>query len=415
MDTLKAVATPSRLKGFTIVELLVVIVVIAILAAIITVGYNGIIRNTHRSTLMSDLRSSATVLELDHVKGSYPASAAEAQGGKGLSSSDGVTLTYNVSLDKNTYCLRATGHNLSYFITNTSSLPQAGLCTGSVGVVGDEEYDDEGGGESEPPVAITCPTNFIIVPGNAAFGTSDFCVMKYEAKYGGNGSNGGIPVSLAAGTPWKEISQNDAIALSPNACTGCHLITEAEWMTIAANVLSVPSNWSSGTVGTGYIYSGHNDGSPNNTLAAGASDSNGYVGTGNTSGNQRRTLTLTNGAVIWDLAGNISEWTAGVIAGGAQPGLSSDSSYTPKEWTNSSLQWGGFPLKSRPSAISSQAATWGSSRGVGALNSNRSDGSPSSYVRSGDLGDGAFAGVLTLTLTEGANTGRTWIGFRVAQ
>ena len=40
----------------------------------------------------------------------------------------------------------------------------------------------------------------------------------------------------------------------------------AEWMTLAANVLSVPSNWSGGSVGSGYIYSGHNDNDPPNPI-----------------------------------------------------------------------------------------------------------------------------------------------------
>lgn len=121
--------------------------------------------------------------------------------------------------------------------------------------------------------------------------------MKYEAKQVGATN---VPISQAAGTPWVNISQTDAIANSPNVagCTGCHLITEAEWLTIAQNVLSVASNWSGGVVGSGYIYSGHNDGAPNAALAADTNDANGYYGETNIVGNQRRTLTLTNGAVI---------------------------------------------------------------------------------------------------------------------
>src|SRR5690606_16004219 len=103
------------------------------------------------------------------------------------------------------------------------------------------------------------------------------------------------------------------------ACTGCHLITEAEWMTIAANVLSVPSNWNGGTVGSSYFFIGHSDNSPSSALIASNFDSDGYEGTGNYAGDttvlagvygnsQRRTLVLNNGEVIWDLAGNVYEW-----------------------------------------------------------------------------------------------------------
>ena len=60
-------------KGFTIVELLIVIVVIGILAAITVVAYNGIQSRTKITKSQSDLTSMQKLLSLYHAdNGSYP-------------------------------------------------------------------------------------------------------------------------------------------------------------------------------------------------------------------------------------------------------------------------------------------------------------------------------------------------------
>ena len=59
--------------GFTIVELLIVIVVIAVLAAITIVAYNGIQGRANDSRRLEDIKSIAKALELYKVNtGSYP-------------------------------------------------------------------------------------------------------------------------------------------------------------------------------------------------------------------------------------------------------------------------------------------------------------------------------------------------------
>lgn len=97
--------------------------------------------------------------------------------------------------------------------------------------------------------SVECSTGFITLPGNKKYNTNDFCVMKYEAE-----SVNGTPKSQADKTPWVDISQSNAIGISKKACSGCHLITENEWLMIAQNIMSVPSNWSLNIAGGGYTY-----------------------------------------------------------------------------------------------------------------------------------------------------------------
>lgn len=69
----------KNIKGFTIVELLIVIVVIAILAAITTVAYSGISQRSRDSTRKNDVTTIKKALELYYVdNGSYPASSCTA-------------------------------------------------------------------------------------------------------------------------------------------------------------------------------------------------------------------------------------------------------------------------------------------------------------------------------------------------
>lgn len=63
----------SARRGFTIVELLIVVVVIAILAAITVVAYNGITANAKDSALKADLNTTAKKVGLIQADaGAYP-------------------------------------------------------------------------------------------------------------------------------------------------------------------------------------------------------------------------------------------------------------------------------------------------------------------------------------------------------
>lgn len=361
---------------FTIVELLIVIVVIAILAAISIVAYTGIQNRAAISVLQSDLRNAAAQLGTKQVEdGSYPNPSLPSD----VSGSSGTTFYY--TSDGTSYCLTAVSSRsaVSAYHVSSASPVSEGSCSG---------HPSGGGGG----VTLNCPTGFISVPGSSHYGTGDFCVMQYEAK-----NVGGIATSQANGTPWVSISQTNAIAQSANACDGCALITEAQWMTIATNVLSVDSNWSGGSVGSGTFPRGNS-----NSSAA-------LDGSGDLSGVNKRTLTLTNGEIIWDFAGNVWEWTQGTIMGG-QPGLSGESNFTWKDYNNGSLQWNSLPSSSRPTGT-----LYPRSAGVGGLSSNTGDSSARAFHRGGSWSNSSDAGVLSVILSAAPPDAYTSIGFRVAR
>lgn len=113
-------------QGFTIVELLIVIVVIGILAAITIVAYNGIQNRAHAATAQSDLANAKKKFLLAQIdNGAYPTTTTD------LSSSAGTTyeLSVNNSVSPQTFCLTATNGNVSYKVTE-SSAPSAGSCPG---------------------------------------------------------------------------------------------------------------------------------------------------------------------------------------------------------------------------------------------------------------------------------------------
>lgn len=119
-----------RQSGFTIIELLVVVVVIGILASITIVSYNGITQRARTVSLQGDLRNAATQLELDKItNGVYPATKEAANSGAGLKPSQGTTLSYITPYGTdNGYCISATGTVGSFYLTSASGTIVSGVC-----------------------------------------------------------------------------------------------------------------------------------------------------------------------------------------------------------------------------------------------------------------------------------------------
>jgi len=119
----KSVATK---QGFTIVELLIAIAVVAILAAISVVTYRGILDRARTSAVTSSLSQTSNKLDIyKTTEGSYPASLAVV----GVSNSTSLKYEYTLGTDGH-YCMTATDQNISYFMSSTSKKTAVGGCAG---------------------------------------------------------------------------------------------------------------------------------------------------------------------------------------------------------------------------------------------------------------------------------------------
>ncbi|MCA9459060.1 MAG: SUMF1/EgtB/PvdO family nonheme iron enzyme [Nanoarchaeota archaeon] len=161
--------------------------------------------------------------------------------------------------------------------------------------------------------------------------TNTFCVMKFEAKFvnytgksntnsyntwnWGTATGDKNITSSTSGGPIAYINQSDAELACQSLGVGYRLITNDEWMVIARNAELQSVNWNMSSVYNGSLMRGHSDVVPN--LALSVSDVNDpYDGTGQIYPSiERRTLNLSNGEEIWDMSGNVWEWTGDNLLG----------------------------------------------------------------------------------------------------
>jgi len=110
-------------KGFTIVELLIVIVVIGILAAITIVAFNGVQQRARTAAIQSDLKNAATQIGIIYADaGAYPRNVSD------LKKSD-TTILHYAYIDSSNYCLSGsdTSGATWYRVSNTEGV-RTGAC-----------------------------------------------------------------------------------------------------------------------------------------------------------------------------------------------------------------------------------------------------------------------------------------------
>ncbi len=138
MANLGELKVTHKRQGFTIVELLIVVVVIAILAAITIVAYNGIQDRTKQSVAQNSAAQMNKKVLSYAVENAdlYPSDEdtlltyANTQDGSGQSASASSAYQYTASADRKSFCLTTTTRGLSYYVSNTSSIPTRGACAG---------------------------------------------------------------------------------------------------------------------------------------------------------------------------------------------------------------------------------------------------------------------------------------------
>lgn len=120
-------------KGFTIVELIVVIAVIGILAAVVIVGYGSWKSNTIKSAMQSDLKQAASQVDANNTWSSSQSYANDdLNSGTAFSPSNGTQITF--FRRSYGYCLLATNSKVStvYSYKNSTKTVSEGPCDVSV-------------------------------------------------------------------------------------------------------------------------------------------------------------------------------------------------------------------------------------------------------------------------------------------
>lgn len=470
----------SRRASFTLIELLIVIAVVAVLSVIVIVVLNPIqllrqARDSNRLTDMNTLVKALSIYEADVSAGSLgavstvyvsvpdPAATSTAGtdcAGLGLGTPGGgfayhcaASSTYRktdgtgwIPVDFRQISAGSPISSLPVDPTNTTStgLYYTYVTGGSyklTALLESAKYQGNAltdGGTSS--AVFERGSNLALAPGVFPGGwislPNGTFVMQYEAKYDKDGDGQGdtasaanCPADSGAGLDWRDSGCGTAgkIVSTANgapivhithdqakaacAALGAHVIRNDEWMAIARDAEQVASNWSSGTVGSGCLFRGN----------VGAADSCGYDGADpeqSTGRNAKAKLTLSNGAGIWDIAGNVWEH----VLRDANDTLTTDVDHPDTASGGAAFNWREFTAITSYGALSYDIirpsnVSWDASYGMGRIYTcdSCSGSTQRVFLRGGYWADGADVGAFTLLLAWTPSTQDGAVGFRCAR
>lgn len=211
----------SKSSAFTIVELLIVVVIIGILAAITIVSYSGITQKAVGATLRSDLTNASKKLNMYNVLYSaYPTAMTSSDGGKTycpttpvanseycIKPTNDATLIYSTTGDSD-FTILATKGNTIYSITKDSA-PMAWITIGS------QTWAAENLDVGKMVTGATVQTNNSLL--------EKYCYNNDEANCA---AQGGL-------YQWDEAMQYVSNGGAQGICpTGSHIPTDDEWKTL---------------------------------------------------------------------------------------------------------------------------------------------------------------------------------------
>lgn len=236
----------SQQQGFTIVELLIVVVVIAILATITIVAYNGITHQAKEAALKSDLDTTVKKVGLSHAEtGSYPSTKPA-----------GVADTIQYTGGGESFCATASKNGIAFNITQAGAI-QTGACTG---------HTIAGGGGGSTPATMQAFTSAQCAALPVFTGSNESAIVNLTDSRGGITQTYEV-AKLADGNCWmlnnlKLGSTSGSITLTPADSNVASNFTLPQLITTGALDYDlpqvsgpVPGDTGTGTTNYGYLYS----------------------------------------------------------------------------------------------------------------------------------------------------------------